>query len=585
MKTISHEQSRKNSARRKRKVWARHARAGSWRPQARPMFGPGKVHYEIGARISAMSFGGIGAVRRLVAKLGLPREIDRRLELLKVHLPYHESDHVLNIAYSLLCGSVRLEDLGGLRNNVAYMDALGAELIPSPTAAGDFTRRFSEADVTELMECINSVRPQLWRGRARDLLGPVAYIDVDGTLAPTLGRKKAGMDMSYKKVWGYHPLVISLANTNEVLYLVNRPGNAVSHRGAAAWIDKAIALVAPHAERVCVRGDTDFSLTVNFDRWSEKADFIFGFDAQPAIVKRAEALEDDDWARLERRPRYTPRTGKTRSKREDEKARIVRERGYANNRLDHEDVAEYEYSPAKCRETYRMVVVRKNISKSKGELTLVDTGPLLLLHHHPPGSERGRGRPAGQRPLRPGERGRAAEERSERAAGAAVRPREQLGLHGHGGAGVEPQELVRPDDAPQGRPPEVHRHGVPPLHPRDDPAALPGHPPGPAHDAADHRLAAHHRPAVQHLAHDREDRLRLTTLPLPCLARSRRTDFGDRCPPAQNTPSQRRPHRPETCARQPESPDPHGFKSCDRATTPTLHKRNLLLGAYSLVLV
>ncbi len=336
------------------------------------MFGPGKVHYEIGARISAMSFGGIGAVRRLVAKLGLPGEIDRRLELLKVHLPYHESDHVLNIAYNLLCGSARLEDLGGLRNNVAYMDALGAELIPSPTAAGDFTRRFSEEDVIELMECINTVRPQLWRGRARDLLAPVAYIDVDGTLAPTLGTKKAGMDMAYKGVWGYHPLVVSLANTGEVLYLVNRPGNAVSHWGAAKWIDRAIALVAPHAGRVCVRGDTDFSLTVNFDRWSEKADFIFGYDAQPAIVKRAEALEEDDWERLERRTRYTSRTGKTRSRRADEKAWIVRERGYVNNRLNHEDVAEYEYSPTKCRETYRMVVVRKNISKSKGELTLVD---------------------------------------------------------------------------------------------------------------------------------------------------------------------------------------------------------------------
>ena len=336
------------------------------------MFGSGKVHYEIGARISAMSFGGIGAVRRLVSRLGLAREIDARVELLKRHLPYHESDHVLNVAYNLLCGNERLEDLGGLRNNVAYMDALGAELIPSPTAAGDFTRRFDEADVIELMECINAVRPQLWRGRARDLLAPVAYIDVDGTLAPTLGRKKAGMDMAYKGVWGYHPLVVSLANTGEVLYLVNRPGNAVSHRGAAEWIDRAIALVGPHAERVCVRGDTDFSLTVNFDRWSEEADFIFGFDAQPAIVKRAEALEDDGWERLERRPRYTPRTGKTRSKRPDVKGRIVRERGYANNRLNHEDVAEYEYRPSKCRKTYRMVVVRKNISKTRGELTLVD---------------------------------------------------------------------------------------------------------------------------------------------------------------------------------------------------------------------
>ena len=165
---------------------------------------------------------------------------------------------------------------------------------------------------------------------------------------------------------------MSLANTGEVLYLVNRPGNVPSHTGAAEWIDRAIALVAPHASRVCVRGDTDFSLTVNFDRWSEEADFVFGFDAQPAIVKRAEALEDDDWERLERRPRYTSRTGKTRSRRADEKARIVRERGYVNNRLNHEDVAEYEYRPTKCRKTYRMVVVRKNISKTRGELTLVD---------------------------------------------------------------------------------------------------------------------------------------------------------------------------------------------------------------------
>ncbi len=372
MKRIAHKQSRGNSARRRRKVQARHARARRRGSRAQPVFGSGKVRYEIGARINAMSYGGIGVVRRLVSKLGLDGEINRRLKLLKRHLPYHESDHVLNIAYNLLCGGARLEDLNALRNDAAYMDALGAELIPSPTAAGDFTRRYDEADVIELMESVNAVRPRLWRGRGRDLLAPVAHIDVDGTLAPTLGKKKEGMDMSYKGVWGYHPLIVSLANTGEVLYLVNRPGNAVSHQGAAEWIDKAIALVSPHVPRVCVRGDTDFSLTVNFDRWSEEADLVFGYDAQPAIVKRAEALEEGDWKRLERRPRYTSRTGRTRSKRADEKGRIVRERGYVNKRLNHEDVAEYEYRPTKCRKTYRMVVVRKNISKMKGELSLMD---------------------------------------------------------------------------------------------------------------------------------------------------------------------------------------------------------------------
>ena len=94
------------------------------------------------------------------------------------------------------------------------------------------------------MDAINSVRPQLWRHGGRDLFGAVAYIDVDGTIVPTTGERKAGMGISYKGIWGYHPLVITLANTREVLYLVNRPGNAPSHQDAAEWIDKAIDLVA-----------------------------------------------------------------------------------------------------------------------------------------------------------------------------------------------------------------------------------------------------------------------------------------------------------------------------------------------------
>lgn len=197
------------------------------------MFTSGKVAYEIGANIDATSFGGIAAVHRLAVKVGLVAQIDEALDLLKVHLPYHESDHVLNVAYNVLCGGTRLEDIERLGHDSAYMDALGADLIPDPTTAGDFCRRFGEDDVIALMEAINAVRPALWAGRGKDLMGPIAYIDVDGTIAPTSGQHKAGMDMSYKGIWGYAPLIVSLANTKEVLYVVNRPGNQPSHTGAA----------------------------------------------------------------------------------------------------------------------------------------------------------------------------------------------------------------------------------------------------------------------------------------------------------------------------------------------------------------
>ena len=373
MKRISLKQSRKNSARRNRKVAARHALAGHWSAQPAPMFTSGKMHYEIGANTDVMNYGGIGAVHRLVTKLGLAKAIDERLELLKVHLPYHESDHVLNLAYNVLCGGTRLEDIERLRHDAAYMNALGADLIPDPTTAGDFCRRFTEQDVLQLMEVINEVRPKLWQGRGRDLLGPIAYLDVDGTLAPTYGGRKQGMDISYKGIWGYAPLIVSLANTREVLYLVNRPGNVPSHTDAAGWIDKAIDLVEPHAQRICVRGDTDFSLTAHFDRWAARVDFLFGMDASPALVRRAESLDESSWKRLERGPKYETLTDETRERfQPHEKERIVREREYVNLELNHEDVAEFSYQPGKCNRPYRVVALRKNISKMKGEHVLFD---------------------------------------------------------------------------------------------------------------------------------------------------------------------------------------------------------------------
>jgi len=373
VKRISPKQSRRNSAKRQRKVAARHARAGHWTTQSQPMFSSGKVHYEIGANTDAMSFGGMAAVHRLVTKLGLVRAIDDGLDLLKVHLPYHESDHVLNLAYNVMCGGTRLEDIERLRHDTAYMNALGAELIPDPTTAGDFCRRFAEEDVLDLMEAINAVRPKLWRGRGRELLGSLTYLDVDGTLAPTHGERKAGMDISYKGIWGYAPLIVSLANTREVLYVVNRPGNLPSHTGAAQWIDKAIDLVGPYAERICVRGDTDFSLTKHFDRWAERVDFLVGMDASPALCSRAQALEEASWQRLDRGPKYATLTDQTRQRfQSNEKERIVRERGYVNLELNYEDVAEFSYQPGKCQRPYRVVALRKNISKMKGEHVLFD---------------------------------------------------------------------------------------------------------------------------------------------------------------------------------------------------------------------
>jgi len=360
---------RRNVERRQRRIKRRLARK-HFADQPKPQLCGSNIHYEVGNKYQGINCGGIGAVHQLVRRVGLDKEIDENLKLLKFHVPYHESDHVLNIAYNSLVGGLRLEDIELRRNDEAYMDALGAERIPDPTTAGDFTRRFTAGDIATLMDSINTCREKVWRKRGGDLLKE-ALIDVDGTIGPTLGECKQGMDISYKGIWGYHPLIVSLANAKEVLYLVNRPGNVPSHTGAAEWIDRAIDLVLPHAERVCVRGDTGFYLTEHFDRWAERVDFVFGMPACAGMIQRAESISADEWTAMVRLPHYEVAT-EERQRPANVKEQIVISRQYENIRLNSEHVAEFTYSPGKCKQDYRVVVLRKNLSVAQGEDVLFD---------------------------------------------------------------------------------------------------------------------------------------------------------------------------------------------------------------------
>jgi len=295
------------------------------------------------------------------------------LHLLKRHLPYHESDHVRNIAYNILGHGDCLEDLERLRNDEVYLEALGAQRIPDPTTAGDFCRRFSAAAVMTLREIINRVRRTIWH-KQPEAFWRQAIHDGDGTMAETTGECKEGMDVSYKGLWSDHPLVISLANTGEPLYLVNRKGNGPSRPSAAAYFDRAIDLCrAAGFREILLRGDTDFSQTEPLDRWEDRPQvrFVFGIDAMPNLVALAEGLPESFWKPLHRPAKDEVRS-EPRGRRENVKERIVQERGYKNVRLPSEQVAEFDHRPTKCRETYRIVVLRKNLSVEQGQQRLFD---------------------------------------------------------------------------------------------------------------------------------------------------------------------------------------------------------------------
>jgi len=337
-----------------------------------PVFSAKNIKLEISEKASAIRCGGIAAVQTLVNRTGLKRMLDRNLHLLKVHKPYHESDHVLNIAYNIVCGGRCLEDIELLRNNEIYMDAIGAKRIPDPTTAGDFLRRFEYDDIVALMNAVNCANQVIWSVDSDMNSEKDAVLDVDGTITKTFGEKKEKMDMSYKGIWGFDPLVITEATTGTHLFVVNRPGNEVSHEGAKSWIDRSIELVRNHFRNIYLRGDSDFSLTGEMDDWDDRGvKFDFAYNASPNLVQKAESLPKNRWKKFNSVRERAIKT-KARAKKKNVKKSAIEKRKYLNQERVREYVAEFPYRPGKCKKDYRMIVVKRVIKVTKGQLRFED---------------------------------------------------------------------------------------------------------------------------------------------------------------------------------------------------------------------
>lgn len=217
-----------------------------------------------------------------------------------------------------------------------------------------------------MQQAFDATRRKVWSQQPPEFFTE-ARIEADGTFVNTDAECKQGIDINYKGEWSYHPLVLTLANTGEVLRLINRSGNRPSHEGAPALFDESIALCrAAGFKKILLRGDTDFSQTQYLDGWHEQGDvrFVFGLDVTPLRHIAVDDLPNSAWKLLNRPPRYTIKT-QPRAKPQRVKEQIVKQRRFKNIRLVDEEVAEMPYRPVACRTTYRLVIVRKNLSVSE----------------------------------------------------------------------------------------------------------------------------------------------------------------------------------------------------------------------------
>ena len=336
-----------------------------------PVLGRANIVYELADRTKAVAHGGMGLVARLVSAVGLAKEVDSSLHLLKAHRPYYESDHVLNIVYNALCGGRALDDIELRRRDQVLLDGVGAKSLPDPTTAGDFCRRFDERSIMALQEAANRARLRVWSAQPAGFFAETAVIDADATIVPTGAETKEGVDISYNGTWGYSALMVSFAATKEPLYLKLSGANRPSHEGAVPLYDRSVALCRQAGlTDVLLRGDTDFSLTGEFDRWDDDGvRFVFGYNAWASMVERAREVPDELYhelvARAERAIKTAPR-----AKPANVKDAIVRARRYKVLRQKREGLVSFPYRPAKCKRDYRVVALRKDLSVERGEQVL-----------------------------------------------------------------------------------------------------------------------------------------------------------------------------------------------------------------------
>ena len=277
------------------------------------------LHLESDPRGEITHYGGLVLAQQFVRRFQMAQRLDKALVLFKRHAPYHESDHVLALAYTLYVDGTCLEDQAVLQGSEAVRRMVGACRIPDPTTAGDFLRRFTtRQDVAQLSGVTDDIEEAVWSKLARKIRRrrkkhEYALVDLDGHIKPLYGVQKEGADFSYDGRWSYQPLVVSLAGSGECLKVVNQPGSARPSDAAAAALKEVLPRVKRHFRGAIVRGDTDFDRSGVFNAALDAgAYFAIGGRVHPNRAALVERIAEENWKPFVPRAERTQRKASSR---------------------------------------------------------------------------------------------------------------------------------------------------------------------------------------------------------------------------------------------------------------------------------
>jgi hypothetical protein len=330
-------------------------------------------------------YGGLALAASLVRSLGIAKDLNRELSLLASHRPFHESDHVLTHVYNLYAGGTCIEDIADLQTSEPVRRILGANRVPDPTTAGDFLRRFDAESLQSLDRVIDQAQEKVWKRRYGKKKAERAIVDLDSCVRPVYGNQKEGTDFTYKGSFGYHPLVISLADTMECLRLVNRSGNTPSADGSENHLRELFPMLGRRFKQVIVRGDSAFAKQAIFDACEEAGHaFAIVSPQQQNFASLFEALPGEGWKPYLQRKKNEVLTCKRRKRGRNRRQERARARNKRDLQLKKQWIAEIPYRPERSNQTYRLIARYQEIEEHEQGHLFMLTRFRFILSNLPP---------------------------------------------------------------------------------------------------------------------------------------------------------------------------------------------------------
>lgn len=243
---------------------------------------------------------GLQVPAALAQKLGVAELVDERVRLPKgVAGRANCGTKAMTVIGAMLAGADSIDDTDVLRTGAApeLFDQIRA-----PSTIGTWLRGFNWAAVRMLDAVSREVLARAWQAGLGPDLDADLTIDLDSTVCQVYGAKKQGAKYGYTKVRGYHPLLATLAGTNEVLHARMRGGNAGSARGAASLVRETISRVrnAGATGALTLRADSAFySKTFIAACRDHDARFSVTVKQLKPIKQAIAAIPDEDWVPID----------------------------------------------------------------------------------------------------------------------------------------------------------------------------------------------------------------------------------------------------------------------------------------------